>query len=228
MKYIIKDNKIEYLDNRFYHMDGEYYPSVTTILSCYPKDYHFEEWLKNMGRNADLIKDQAATIGSNVHKAIEMFLNGQEITHDAYTIEEWELICKAFDFFDRHKFTDIKTEHNVIRPDLGYGGTIDFIGTYNGVRYMIDFKTSNYMSETMFMQLTAYNRMLNQPCEKIAVLHLRSNTRTEKDFQGRGYKLEFPDQDYNRLFDITHELFKHKHRDLKPKLINYKLKLKLK
>ncbi len=221
-KYVIKDNKVEYQDSRFYVLNGEYYPSVTTILSCYPKEYFFFEWLKNNGANSEIIRDKAAEVGSNVHKAIEEFLKGQELNFEHYTIDEWALINKAFDFFSRYKFTNIETEFNLVRPDLGYGGTIDFIGTLDGVRYMIDFKTSNYMSDAMFMQLEAYNAMLEKPCDKIAVLHLKANTRTEKDFQGMGWKLEFPnpDTDFKELFKITQKLFAHVNKGIKPILTN--------
>lgn len=229
MKYIIKDNKVEYLDLRFYKFNDDYYPSVTTILSCYPKDITYYDWLKNMGQNADIIRNKAAEVGSNVHKAIELLLKGDQLSFDNYTIEEWSLINKAHEFFTKYKFTDIITEFNVVKPKLGYGGTIDFIGTYNGKRYMIDFKTSNYMSETMFMQLEAYRSLVDESIDYITVLHLKSNTRTDKDFQGNGWRLEFPDKniDYNRLFFITKELFDHKCKSIKPILTSYKLKLGL-
>ena len=36
-------------DSRYYRRNGKYYPSVTYVLSSYPKGKHFEDWLKKMG-----------------------------------------------------------------------------------------------------------------------------------------------------------------------------------
>ena len=35
-------------DSRFYRRNGDYYPSVTHVLSYYPKGPHFEDWLKKV------------------------------------------------------------------------------------------------------------------------------------------------------------------------------------
>ena len=35
-------------DSRYYRRNGKYYPSITYVLSAYPKGKHFEDWLKNM------------------------------------------------------------------------------------------------------------------------------------------------------------------------------------
>ena len=40
-------------DGRYYQRNGEYYPSVTYVLSHYPKGKFFEDWLKKVGYSAD-------------------------------------------------------------------------------------------------------------------------------------------------------------------------------
>ena len=37
-------------DSRYYRRNGEYYPSITYVLQYYPKDKHFENWLKQVGK----------------------------------------------------------------------------------------------------------------------------------------------------------------------------------
>jgi hypothetical protein len=50
--------QITFTDNRFYSTDdGVNVPSVTTILNAYPKDAHFFQWLKQMGEEADTIRE---------------------------------------------------------------------------------------------------------------------------------------------------------------------------
>jgi hypothetical protein len=66
-------------DSRYYKRNGNYYPSITHVLSYYPKGKQFEEWLKNMGRSADYIVKKAAEDGTKVHELVERYLEGEEI-----------------------------------------------------------------------------------------------------------------------------------------------------
>ena len=47
-------------DSRFYRRNGNYYPSVTYVLSYYPKGKFFEDWLKKVGYAAEHIVKKAA------------------------------------------------------------------------------------------------------------------------------------------------------------------------
>ena len=73
--------QINFLDRRVYkRAEGVYYPSVTTILNYMPKNNFFMTWLKDVGHNADLIAKRAADEGTQVHKAIEELVEGNEIS----------------------------------------------------------------------------------------------------------------------------------------------------
>jgi hypothetical protein len=64
--------QINFLDRRVYKRDeGVYYPSVTTILQYMPKNKFFDNWLKDVGHNADLILAKAGKEGTQVHEAAE-------------------------------------------------------------------------------------------------------------------------------------------------------------
>ena len=67
-------------DSRYYRRNGKYYPSVTHVLSSYPKGKYFEDWLKKVGYSAEWIVKKAAEEGTLVHEMIEDWLNGEEIT----------------------------------------------------------------------------------------------------------------------------------------------------
>ena len=66
-------------DSRYYLRNGEYYPSITYVLQYYPKGKHFEDWLKQMGNNADYIMRKSAEEGTKVHNMIEDYLEGKEL-----------------------------------------------------------------------------------------------------------------------------------------------------
>ena len=64
--------------------NGKYYPSITYVLSCYPKGKHFQDWLKKVGFSADWIVKKAAEEGTQVHEMIEDYLNGKELNFFIY------------------------------------------------------------------------------------------------------------------------------------------------
>ena len=65
--------------SRFYSRNGNYYPSVTNILQFMPKNKYFENWLKDVGHNADIIARRAAEEGTQVHDAAERYLKGEKL-----------------------------------------------------------------------------------------------------------------------------------------------------
>jgi hypothetical protein len=42
-------------DSRYYRRNGKYYPSITYVLSAYPKGKFFEDWLKKVGYSSEFI-----------------------------------------------------------------------------------------------------------------------------------------------------------------------------
>ena len=121
-----KENKqITFLDERFYfdNKTGTYWPSATTILDVYPKGYGYIQWLKDLGSNAEQVVRRAQDQGTKIHNAIESFLNGDEILwHDEekenYTLEEWMMILRFFDFYKtfKPKAIAIESKAQLIKP----------------------------------------------------------------------------------------------------------------
>ena len=92
--------RVTILDNRFYSRNEGYYPSVTSILQFMPKGRFFENWLKDVGHNADIIARKAAGEGNQVHSAIEKYVEGEKIQwlnaegYSNYSLDVWKLILK--------------------------------------------------------------------------------------------------------------------------------------
>jgi NAD(P)H-flavin reductase len=79
-------------DSRYYRRNGKYYPSITYVLSSYPKGKFFEDWLKKVGYASEYIVRKASEQGTQVHEMIESYLNGEELNFlgphgNPYTIQ---------------------------------------------------------------------------------------------------------------------------------------------
>lgn len=243
--FIINNNKgrIEFLDNRFYLTeDGGYVPSVTTILEAYPKDAAYFKWIKDVGADADAIRDEAGRRGSVVHQLTEDYDAGHEVTflgQDApkYKMLEWAMFERYVDFSVTHKPDHLIIEGNYISEKLGYAGTIDRVCDINDKRTLMDIKTSNSIYPSYWLQLAAYFHLLRDQTEigvdQVAILWLNAKTRTTGKngaIQGIGWQLvtksiEEISTDYHR-FIATKILWDSLNEDVKPKMISYQLKHK--
>ncbi len=210
-----ENSRVEFLDQRFYkNTDGNYYPSVTTILDAYPKGKRFEQWLKDMGNEADDVVERAATQGSNVHEAVEKLLKGHVVEWKDYTLEEWKMILRFQDFFTSNEMLLVAVEVNLLSESIGVGGTIDIVCKINGERWLIDTKTSGDIYDNHYVQLATYAMMWNEAypnerIDRIGCLHLRARTkgpsRDGKTMQGAGWKIDEPSESPAELFEV----FKH-------------------
>jgi hypothetical protein len=117
------------LDARFYYTEhGDFVPSVTTILEAYPKDAHFYKWLKEVGTDADAIRDEAGRRGSVVHQLTEMYDNGEDVSllnvdgNLQYKMLEWSMFERYVEFCNKFKPKIIMSEQNIVSPFLGFAG----------------------------------------------------------------------------------------------------------
>jgi len=212
--------QINFLDNRYYTKDNvNYYPSVTTVLEALPKGWALEQWKKDLGHNADIVLERAAKEGSNVHDAIEAYLEGAEVHWKddkagiCYNMTEWKSILRFVDFWETYQPELIASEMTIISDGLRLGGTMDIVCRINGELWLIDTKTSNSIYESMELQLAAYTTMWNEAApEKIkrcGILHLKAQTRgADKKggkIQGAGWQLKEFDRHYTEAFKtFTH------------------------
>lgn len=243
----IPNNRIDFLDTRFYVTEsGAYVPSVTTLLSAYPKGAQYYEWLKKVGDDADTIRDEAGNRGSTVHRLTELYDDGHEVTlmdehgHIDYKLIEWSMFERYIDFRTRYELEIIHTELHLSSDILGTAGTLDRVIRMGNRNMIIDIKTSNSLYNHFWLQMAAYKRLLaeKQPDLKIdgyAILWLNSLHRGESkkgDIQGKGWCLKEQDKDQYesdwKKFEATKLLWLAENEGMKPRQTSYRLSHKLK
>jgi hypothetical protein len=225
------DNKqINVLDQRFYRRNEKYYPSVSSILNYFPKNKFFHDWLKDVGHNSEIIAQKAAWEGTQVHNAIESFLNGHELNwideegNAAYGLEIWKMILKFAEFWNTYKPELIATEYHLFSDEYEFAGTADIICRLNGNIHLLDIKTSNSIHNSYNLQLAAYaqawNETHNEKVTDTGIVWLKAATRgpAKDKIQGHGWQLKQVsniEQNFN-MFTKIYDIYKMENPDYKP------------
>lgn len=237
----LQSNQLTFSDFRFYvNEDGNYYPSVTTVLEAYPKSYALLQWMKEMGSKADEIRDAAGRRGSSVHLLTEDYDRGIECTlldtngKPKYSIDEWSMFERYVEFATIHTPENSLIEQTIISGKLGFAGTIDRICVIDGKRYVLDVKTSNSIHNSYWLQLAAYRELYLSMADDmpeidgVAIIWLNAKTRTygkNGSIQGPGWQLLSQDSTVKEwgLFQAVHKLWNAEHSDDKPREFSYQL-----
>ena len=175
--------RVEKNDVRYYQDSlSNLVPSVTTILSATGDHSGIDAWKRRVGpKTAKAVVDEATTIGTAVHLAIENHLYGKEweqFTDDkmgmlAHQIAK-RFICDCLGDID-----EVWGLESGLVLDGLYAGTADCIGIFRGKPTIIDFKTAKKIKrkdwiEDYFLQGAAYanahNVMYKTNIESIAIL----------------------------------------------------------
>ena len=154
---------------RFYQTpDGKLYPSITTVLQK-RKMAGLMEWRKSVGDDvANYIARTAAHRGTKVHHMCEDFLNNNfdEETHKKNFL--------PYVLFGQMKPVLMQKVNNILAQECGLytdkyrvAGRVDCIAEYNGVKSIIDFKTSrkernDEWNESYYIQASAYAEMFEE------------------------------------------------------------------
>lgn len=181
-RYQLKQCEVIRLEDEFGHsymINEEPVAGVTTLLSMgMPVEQGLLEYFKRTDKEAqeDILID-AQERGSNVHHAIERLLLGKEVESEQLRRKREKFGVAAFvDFFDKVQPTDIISEQviaylgntgnyadmDTFASSMRFAGTLDFIGTINGKRILIDFKTSTAHSRKNELQVEAYKEAVQQ------------------------------------------------------------------
>jgi hypothetical protein len=236
--------QINFLDRRVYkRSEGVYYPSVTTILQYLPKNKFFENWLKDVGHNAEIIMQKAGKEGTQVHKAIEILVEGGEISwmddygNARYSQIVWEMILKFHDFWTTHKPKLISTEQFVFSDEDKYAGTADLVVEMGGETWLLDIKTSNSVHKSFDLQLASYAKALEESkgikIQRTGIIWLKAQSRgpskQKNVIQGKGWKvLQIDDIDENfELFKMIYKLYSLENPNTEPIYNSYPTTLKL-
>jgi len=200
-------------DSRFYRRNGLYYPSITHILSYYPKGIYFEDWLKKVGYSANHIVKEAGKRGTQVHEMIEKYLDGEELTllkNDElkYPIDSWNMFIRFVEWWELYKPTLIETEVHLFSDKYKIAGTCDMVCEIDHELWIIDYKTSNHLQITYDLQTSAYSQCYEE-CygikpKRSGVLWLNSNKRKASvgKMQGKGWEMYESSRSQEENFDI--------------------------
>jgi len=238
------------LDERYYSVasknkdtglpEYKFYPSITYITSHYPKGKFFQEWLKKVGDESELIKKLAGERGSKIHLAVESLVKGEEVKIDSKFPDrnghEVELEPDEYDavfsfskwwgeLIKNSKVEVLASEVVLISEKHEYAGTVDLILKIDGVLWIIDLKTGQNIYEDYKLQLSAYKEAYKEMKKitdniQLAVLQVGYSRNKNK------YKLTEIEDKFS-LFLNTYEIFKNESGNKKPLQIEYPLSIKI-
>lgn len=156
--------------------EGKPLPSVTTILSKTKDLTHIKEWVNRVGEaEAERIKTEASGLGNGMHKNLERYILGEDMTGTFMAKALAKVIIKE----GLPKVNEIWGTEVALYAKGLYAGTTDLVGVHDGIPSIMDFKNSirekkKEWIEDYFMQLAAYamahNEMYNTDINRGVVM----------------------------------------------------------
>ena len=166
-KYSMEEvSTIEDENGRQYVIEGEKYPSITTILG-YHKRASLKRWEDRIGSEAATrIKNMTSTRGTELHTLAEDYLNNQKVYYNRYgeiTKRNFLNLKPALD--------SISVIHMQEQPLLSkkhrVAGRVDLIADYLKYTSILDFKSSTKpknatYAHSYFLQIAGYSVMAEE------------------------------------------------------------------
>lgn len=168
------------MTGRHYKIDGQRFPSVTTILGMLEKS-GLAKWRGAVGNDeADRISKEATDYGTSVHALIEQVNLGNRGPFD----DGGDALAKAYiDWYDTNVSAVLGAERLCISRRFRYAGTADGVVMLNGDKHatVIDLKTSktDLARREWELQLAAYALALEEEgisCRRRIILRLPKAT----------------------------------------------------
>jgi len=223
-------------DGRYYQRNGDYYPSVTYVLSHYPKGKFFEDCLKKVGYASEHIVKKASAEGTQVHEMIESYLNGEELKFlehgiPMYPTLVWQMFLRFVDWWEEYNPTLIEAEVHLFSDKLRIAGTCDLVCEIGDELWIIDFKTSNNLQTTYDLQTAIYAQCFEEcygkKINRAGVLWLKSSKRGSKKgaMQGKGwemYESKRTQEDNLEIYQAVRKLFDLENPNHKPAFTEFK------
>lgn len=182
---------------RHYHVDGEYYPSVTTVLSGESKPA-LDAWRKRIGdEKADQIMRAAASRGEGMHFLLEQYVNNEDMTSHlkAAMPSHTHLYLQIKRELDESLGKVFAVEAPLYSKNLGIAGRVDLIAEWNGKPAIIDFKSATKQKKRdwikgYFMQEALYSYMIHEMHDffvpNIVTIVAHENENSAAVFEERG------------------------------------------
>lgn len=199
-----------------YKKDEKEYPSVTTIIHnilLYPEP--LLKWSNFLGFKRKMYEksmEESSTLGTCIHEMLYHYIKNEDNTEVKVPFMHIDkanaILANAVPYLKSIGITPENTtfaEETIISEQLGYAGTLDWCGTCDKVLTLADYKTSKRARESMYIQLSAYDKLLQVEkgikVDKAMILTLREDTacrwilkRDELDF-------------YYKIFEHMHAIF---------------------
>ena len=203
--------------HRWYRSDGGDYwlPSVTSILSVYPKGKQFERWLGESDSYEEAIgkRDAAGERGTAVHGAIADLIGCGEITLPTDTDPKVVKLVQGFVNWWREYEPEVIASEFLV-AGVGYAGQCDLLCRIGSEEWVIDYKTSSGVYPSYHLQTAAYAWAAKD--EGLAHTIPRRGTLWLKTSTKKGWQLvESPhvfDDDYT-VFQACQTLFHYEYGD---------------
>jgi genome maintenance exonuclease 1 len=146
---------------RYYLTPNGHYPSITSVLSAFPKPA-LMEWKESVGeKEANRISTLAANKGTKFHSLCEQYLLNDEINKKEYMVDS---LSRFYEFKPiLNRINNIhKLEVPLYSEKLMVAGRTDCIGNFDEILSIVDFKTSarekrEEWIEDYFLQATFYH-----------------------------------------------------------------------
>ena len=153
---------------RHYRTPAGDFISVTTILGERLDKTGLDEWRNRVGEEeANKISTQAANRGTAIHALAESYLlNKKDWKAGAMPVNLATFACIK-PILDQNIGSIYGIEVQLYSARLKAAGTCDFLGGYNGINSVVDFKTSRRIKDeshilSYFLQATAYSIMAEE------------------------------------------------------------------
>lgn len=213
---ILKELPAIEISNDRYLYNGNPVPRVTEILSAMLHEDYLMDWANGLGRRGsdhNIVRDEAANVGSWAHQCIESFLIDNKILDIEAVVPKrlQRRVSNAFNSFlswwnillANQNVKIIGSEVKLVTP--WYGGTYDLLLEINGLIYLIDFKTSNHVGYKYTLQMAAYKYMIEQTGLKldgVVILQL-----SKKDDLFYEYVINFNDSEHVQYMEYALNCF---------------------
>jgi len=163
---------------RYYKVEDDLFPSVTTILSIQNNE-GLQKWRERMGEDvANFESIRAANRGNGFHKICESYLNNQDISEYRKNVLSFGLFNLVKNEIERiDNIHGLETTLHSTKYKIA--GRTDCIAEFDGMLSIIDFKSANRaraddLLEKHAIQETAYAIMweehTNIPIEQIVTI----------------------------------------------------------
>lgn len=197
-------------------------PSVTTILHSILIDPDpLIRWANGLGfgrKKYDDVMEQTANKGTIIHNVLQQLMEGK-VPETKFNLSFKDITSVEFainyakTFFKEHNMTPATTkgvEMTLMSEELGYAGTLDWLGDMDNLLTLVDYKTSKKVRMNHILQVSAYDQLLqtkkNIKVDRAAVLLIRDTGVTprfvSREELDRWYSLF---QEIKRMHDILQQ-----------------------